>query len=293
MRVTNLWKKNERPTISFEFFPPRSEKDAGKFEKVIDDLAKLNPDFVSVTFGAGGSSREGSYQLVNKLINEKGLDVIAYLAGYGLDPDEIISVLDSYQGLGVETILALRGDPPRANEGFTPHPQGIRHASDLLEFMGERYGFCMGAAGHPEGHPEAESKEKDLEYLKLKVTNGAEFIIANFVYDTRFFFDFVERCRAIGIKVPILPGVMPIYSVKLLEILTKTCGATITEEIHQSLAKLPTDDNKAVAEFGIDFATQQCRELLEKGVPGIHIYTMDRSKATTEIVQRLRSEGLL
>ncbi|NOQ52510.1 MAG: 5,10-methylenetetrahydrofolate reductase, partial [Desulfuromonadaceae bacterium] len=121
----------------------------------------------------------------------------------------------------------------------------------------------------------------------------AEFIIANFVYDTRFFFDFVERCRAIGIKVPILPGVMPIYSVKLLEILTKTCGATITEEIHRALAELPTDDNKAVAEFGIDFATQQCRELIEKGVPGIHIYTMDRSKATTEIVQRLRSEGLL
>ena len=293
MRVIDLWKKNERPTISFEFFPPRSEKDVGKFEKVIDNLAKLNPDFVSVTFGAGGSSREGSYQLVNKLINEKGLDVIAYLAGYGLDPDEIISVLDSYQGLGVKTILALRGDPPRANEGFTPHPQSMQHASDLLEFMGGRYGFCMGAAGHPEGHPEAESKEKDLEYLKLKVTNGAEFIIANFVYDTRFFFDFVKRCRAIGIKVPILPGVMPIYSVKLLEILTKTCGATITEEIHQGLAKLPTDDNKAVAEFGIDFATQQCRELIEKGVPGIHIYTMDRSKAATEIVQRLRSEGLL
>lgn len=293
MRVTNLWKENARPTLSFEFFPPRSEKDEEKVAKVIDTLAELNPDFVSVTFGAGGSSREGSYQLVKKLINEKGLDVIAYLAAYGLGLDDISSVLKSYAALGVETILALRGDPPRANEGFTPHPQSMQHASDLLEFTANHYDFCLGAAGHPEGHPEAQSKEKDLDYLKLKVANGAEFIIANFVYDTQFYFDFVEQCRAIGIEVPILPGIMPIYSVKLLEMLTKTCGATITEEIRQKLAELPADDNKAVAQFGVDFATKQCRELIKKGVPGIHLYTMDRSKTIVEIVNTLRSEGLL
>jgi methylenetetrahydrofolate reductase (NADH) len=293
MRATNLWENNDRPTLSFEFFPPRSEKDDEKFSKVIDTLAELNPNFVSVTFGAGGSSREGSYQLVKKLIQEKHLNVIAYLAAYGLSPDDISSVLESYAELGVETILALRGDPPRSNEGLTPHPQSMQHASDLLEFTKNRYDFCLGAAGHPEGHPEALSKEKDLEYLKLKVANGAEFIIANFVYDTRFYFDFVERARAIGIRVPIIPGIMPIYSVKLLEILTKTCGATITEEVRQGLAELPADDKKAVAQFGIDFATKQCRKLIEKGVPGIHLYTMDRGKAVTEIVGNLRNEGLL
>lgn len=293
MRVNNLWSTKSRPSLSFEFFPARSEKDSEKFAKVIDDLATLNPDFVSVTFGAGGSSREGSYQLVQKLIKEKGLNVIAYLAGYGLDPQEIISILDSYKELGVETILALRGDPPRKAEDFTPHPNSMPHASDLLSFMKQRYNFCMGAAGHPEGHPEAQSKQKDLEYLKLKVTNGAEFIIANFVYDTKFFFDFVKDCRAIGIEVPILPGVMPIYSIKLLEILTTTCGASIPAKIHNALAQLPADDPKAVAQFGVNFATQQCRELIAHGVPGIHLYTMDRSKGVTEIVNQLRSEGLL
>jgi methylenetetrahydrofolate reductase (NADPH) len=293
MRVTDLWTKNARPTLSFEFFPPRSEKDEASFAKVVDTLAELKPDFVSVTFGAGGSSREGSYQLVKKLIQEKGLGVIAYLAAYGLAPDEICSILDAYADLGVENILALRGDPPRATEGLTPHPESLAHASDLLHFIKGRYAFCLGGAGHPEGHPEAESKAKDLDYLKLKVANGAEFIIANFVYDTRLFFDFVERCRTIGIGVPILPGVMPIYSVKLLEILTKTCGATIGEEVRKGLAALPADDTKAVAEFGIAFAIKQCRELLEQGVPGIHLYTMDRSAAPLAIVNALKNEKLL
>ncbi len=293
MRVTDLWKKSARPTLSFEFFPPRSEKDEAAFAKVVDTLAEFNPDFVSVTFGAGGSSREGSYQLVKKLIREKGLEVIAYLAAYGLGPEEIISILDAYADLGVENVLALRGDPPRGTEGLTLHPQSLAHASDLLSFIKARYDVCLGGAGHPEGHPEAESKAKDLEYLKLKVANGAEFIIANFVYDTRLFFDFVERCRAIGIEVPILPGVMPIYSVKLLEILTKTCGATISEDVRKGLAALPADDTKAVAEFGIAFAIRQCRELLEKGVPGIHLYTMDRSSAAAAIVHTLKNEKFL
>lgn len=293
MRVTDLWTKNSRPTLSFEFFPPRSAKDEEKLTKVIDTLTELNPDFVSVTFGAGGSSREGSYQLVKKLMQEKGLRVIAYLAAYGLGPDDLNAVLQSYADLGVETILALRGDPPHSSDEVNLHPQSLQHASDLLEFTRSHYAFCLGAAGHPEGHPDAPSKQADLEFLKLKVDNGAKFIIANFVYDTRLYFDFVARCRAIDIEVPILPGIMPIYSIKLLEILTQNCGATITEEVRQGLAKLPTDDSGAVAQFGIDFATQQCRELLEKGVPGIHLYTMDRSKAITEIVSKLRCEGLL
>ena len=293
MRVRDFLDNCDRPSLSFEFFPPRSEKDGEKLEKVVDALAALRPDFVSVTFGAGGSSREGSYQLVKKLIDKKKLPVVAYLAAYGLDPQEISAILDSYQQLGVETILALRGDAPRGDSDFTPHPQSLPHASDLLEYITPRYPFCLGAAGHPEGHPEAQSRELDIEYLKLKVDNGAEFIIANFVYDTQYFFNFVERCRAADIEVPILPGVMPIYSVKLLKILTTTCGASVPDEVQQQLSALPAGDSKAVAQFGIDFATQQCRELLKGGAPGIHLYTMDRSKAVTAIVEQLRSEGLL
>jgi len=294
MRVTQLWEEKKKPpTLSFELFPARNEQAAEKLEKVIDNLASLSPDFVSVTFGAGGSTREGSYQLLDKLINEKDLDVIAYFAGYGLGPDDIVSVLDSYKNLGIESVLVVRGDPPHDDESFEPHPDSFSYASDVLSFLGARYGFCMGCAGYPEGHIEAESKEKDLEFLKLKVTNGAQYIITNYCYDNQYFFDFVDRCRAGGISTPIVPGVMPIYSVKMMESLSNLCGATVTEEIRQGLAQLSPDDKAGVAKFGIDFAIKQCRDLLERGVPGMHIYTMDRSKATVEIVTQLRSEGLL
>jgi methylenetetrahydrofolate reductase (NADPH) len=293
MRVTDLWTTKKQPTISFELFPARSIEAADKLEKVIDNLSAVKPDFVSVTFGAGGSTKEGSYQLVKKLKNEKGFKVVAYFACYGLGPDDITSVLNSYKELGIETILAVRGDAPKEMEGFQPHPESLPHASDLLAFLTKRYDFCLGGAGYPEGHIEAESKEKDLEFLKLKVKNGAQYIIANYTYDNRCFFDFVDKCRSLGIDVPILPGVMPIYSIKMMESLSNVCGAAITDEIRLGLAQLPPNDNQAVANFGIEFACRQCKELIENGVPGIHIYTMDRSKASVEIVTRLRKEGLI
>lgn len=292
MRVSNLLNTTKRPTISFEFFPARNEKAAEKFEKVIDNLAKLEPDFVSVTFGAGGSTREGSYQLVDKLIHKKGLKTVAYLAGFGLGPDEITAVLDGYKNLGVETIFVIRGDASQESDGFKPHPESLPHASDLLSFIKDRYDFCLGAAGYPEGHIEAESKEKDLEYLKLKVENGAQYIVAQYFYDNQYFFDFIERCRAMGINVPILPGIMPIYSVKMTETLAGLCGTTITNEVRQGLDKLPSEDKEAVANFGIDFATRQCSELLQRGVQGLHFYTMDRGKTVIEIINRLKNEGL-
>lgn len=293
MRVTDIWKSKEKPTISFELFPARTPKGAENLEKTIEELAALNPDFVSVTFGAGGSTREGSYQLVEKLKNEKGLEVIAYFTGFGLGPEDITSVLDDYKALGIENILVARGDPPHDAEDFVPHPQSMAHASELLSFIGPRYDFCMGATGYPEGHIECESREKDIEFVKLKVENGADYIICNYFYDNQYFFDFVERCRAVGINVPIMPGVMPIYSVKMMENLAKLCGATITDEIHQGIAALPEGDTEALGNFGIDFAAEQIRGLLKAGVPGLHIYTMDRSSSTVGIVNRLRNEGIL
>ncbi len=292
MRVVDLWQDNQKPTISFELFPARSEKAAAKLEQVIDELAALKPDFVSVTFGAGGSTQDGSRQLVDSLMNTKGLDVIAYFACFGLGPDDITAVLGSYRDMGIKTIFAVRGDAPE-QEGFTPHPDSLPYALDLISFIKERYDFCIGAAGYPEGHIEAESKQQDLAYLKQKVEKGAEYIIANYCYDNQYFFDFVEQCRAIGIAVPILPGVMPIYSIKMMNMLATLCGATITPEITDGLAKLLPDDKETLEQFGIDLATRQCAELIEKGVPGIHIYTMDRSRASVEIVGRLRRDGLL
>lgn len=292
MKLTDLWASKGKPTLSFELFPARTEKAAANLEKAIDKLAALGPDFVSVTFGAGGSTRTGSRQLVEKLKQDKGLEVLTYFACYGLGPDEIISVLDDYQALGIENVLAVRGDEPREGD-FEPHPESLPHATDLVSFIKPRYDFCLGVAAYPEGHIDAESKAKDLEYLKMKVDLGAEYIITNYCYDNNYFFDFVDRCRDVGIDVPILPGVMPIYSVKMMEMLAGLCGATITEEIEDGIASLPEGDIEALADFGIEFATRQCTELIENGVPGIHIYTMDRSKASVGIVGNLRAAGLL
>ncbi|UCD85990.1 MAG: methylenetetrahydrofolate reductase [Deltaproteobacteria bacterium] len=293
MRVIDLLKAKDRPLISLEFFPPRDEKAAQKFENVIDSLAGFKPDFVSVTFGAGGSTKEGSYQLVDKLKNEKGLPTVAYIAGYGLGPDDIVSVLDGYKNLGIETIFVIRGDKPHGDDTFTPHPRSMSHASDMISFIKERYDFCLGAAGYPEGHIEAESKEKDLEYLKLKVDNGAEYIVAQYAYIDSCFADFVSRARAIGIEVPILPGIMPIYTVKMTENLARICGTTITDEINQGLAALPPDDKDAILNFGIDLAVRQCRQLLKEGVAGLHFYTMNRAKMVVEVISRLKKEGSL
>jgi len=293
MKLVDLWKIKQKPTLSFELFPARNEKATVRLEKAIDALADLEPDFVSVTFGAGGSTKDGSYQLIEKLIQDKGLDVLGYFAGFGLGPDEITPVLDSYQSLGLQNILAVRGDEPRELEGFEPHPKSLPYASDLVTFISSRYDFCLGAAGYPESHIDAQSKNKDIEILKLKVDNGAEYIITNYFYDNKFFFDFVDRCQAAGINVPILPGVMPIYSIKMMEMLAGLCGATITENLRQGLAALPEDDKLALNEFGIEFAASQCKELLAAGVIGLHIYTMDRSSSTVGIVSRLRDDGLL
>jgi methylenetetrahydrofolate reductase (NADPH) len=292
VKVTDLWTPKSKPTLSFELFPARSEKAAEKLPGIIDALAALGPDFVSVTFGAGGSTREGSRQLIETLKKAKGLEVVAYFACYGLSPRDIIDVLDSYQALGVENILAVRGDPPR-EEGFEPHPESLSHASELLAFIQTRYDFCLGAAGYPEGHIDAPEKEEDLEYLKLKQDEGAQYIIANYFYDNQTFFDFLERCQGMGINVPILPGVMPIYSTKMMEMLAGLCGATITDSLRQGIAALPPGDKDALLAFGIEFAVQQCTELLKAGAPGLHIYTMDRSLSAEPIVNRLRDMQLL
>jgi methylenetetrahydrofolate reductase (NADPH) len=287
-----MWKRHTGPTLSFELFPARTEKAAANLDKTVDMLADLKPDFVSVTFGAGGSTRDGSRQLIQKLMHDKGLEVVAYFACYGLAPDEIVEVLDSYRDIGVESVLAVRGDEPR-EEGYTPHPGSLQHASDLVSFIRPRYEFCLGVAAYPEGHIEASSKEKDLDYLKLKVDQGAEFIITNYFYDNNYFFDFIGRCRNAGIEVPILPGIMPVYSVKMMGILAGMCGATITDDLSQGIDSLPDGDTEALLAFGIDFAYRQCAELLKAGVPGLHIYTMDRWKSSAGVVTRLLAEGLL
>ena len=292
MRLADRWQSSIKPTLSFELFPARTEKAATNLEKALVALAGLSPDFVSVTFGAGGSTREGSHNLVSKLKHDLGLEVLAYFACYGLGPTAITAVLDDYQALGVENILAGRGDPPREGE-FKPDPDSFTYASELVAFIRPRYSFCLGVAAYPEGHIDAPSPAQDLTYLKQKVDQGADYIITNYFYDNRFYFDFVDRCRGAGIEIPILPGVMPIYSVKMMNILADLCGATITEAVQAGLAALPEGDKEALLDFGIAYAYEQCAGLLQAGAPGLHIYTMDRSKSTVGIVTRLQEAGYL
>jgi methylenetetrahydrofolate reductase (NADPH) len=292
MKLTEIWRSKGKPTVSFELFPARTPKAAASQEQAIGELCALEPDFVSVTFGAGGSTRAGSRELVEKL-RARGLETLAYLACYGLAPEVLSEIVDGYRALGVENLLAVRGDEPEGEAAFVPHPASLPHASDLVALLRSRASLCLGVAGYPEGHRAAESRERDLEFLKLKLDRGAEFVITQYFYDSRFFSDFAARCSALGIRVPIVAGVMPIFSIKMMESLSAMCGATITDELRRGLAALPADDPEALVRFGIDFATEQCRGLLRSGVAGLHFYTLNRSRSACEIVRRLRSSGLL
>jgi methylenetetrahydrofolate reductase (NADPH) len=291
MRVSSLYKNSNKLVVSMEFFPPRDEKSEAKFGTIIDNLSQLKPDYMSVTFGAGGSNRDGSYQTVKHLMDKK-LPTVAYIAGLGLSPDEIIEILDRYKAIGVETIFVIRGDKPQGDD-YVPHPDSFSYASEMIAFIKERYDFTLGCAGYPEGHIEAESLEKDIEFLKLKQTNGAEYVVAQYCYDNNYFFDYIEKCRAVGITIPIIPGIMPVYTVKMTKMLAKVCGTSFNDEFQGKLDELAKSDKDEVLNFGIDFAVEQCRELVKKGVAGLHFYTMDRSKSTTEIITRLRKEKLL
>ncbi|HMB32297.1 MAG TPA: methylenetetrahydrofolate reductase [NAD(P)H] [Desulfohalobiaceae bacterium] len=294
MRVAQLLKKkNGNPTLSFEFFRPKTEKAAQNFEMAINTLSENDPDYVTVTFGAGGSSREGSFELIDKLKNERGFDVVAYIAGVGLGPEDLRTVLDRFGELGVENVFAIRGDEPKGDAAFQSHPEALPHASDLISFIKRRYDFSLGAAGYPEGHLEAESKDEDIEYLKLKQDSGAEYVVAQFFYDNQDFYDFVQRCRKRGITIPILPGIMPIYSHNMLNKLSEVCGAKIPEEVRQGLDEIPAEDKDSVIQFGIDYATKQCQDLLQNGVPGLHFYTMNRAKSVDSIVRNLKQQSLL
>ena len=294
MRVPELLKKKAgKPVISFELSRPKTDKAAASLETALGTLEAAQPDYVSVTFGAGGSNRDGSYQLIDKLKNERHLPVVGYLAAVGLGPEDLESCLDKFKALGLETLFIIRGDAPTWDETYKPHPKALSYASDLVTFVKQRHDFSLGAAAYPEGHLEAKSLEQDLEYVKLKQDSGAEYLVAQYFYDNDYFYRFVDKCGAAGITLPIIPGIMPIYTVKLMENLARLCGATVTDVVRDGLAKLPPDDKGAVGQLGIDLATRQCRDLLAHGVTGLHFYTMNRAKAVSTILGTLRGEGLL
>ena len=291
MRVTDLY-KNKKPVISMEFFPPRTEKAQQNFSALIDSLAQGQPDYMSVTFGAGGSTRDGSYQTVRTIMKEKNQPTVAYIAGYGLSPEEIKTVLDRYQEMGVETIFVVRGDMPQGTD-FVPHPDSFNYASDMISYIKGNYDFTLGCAGYPEGHIDAKSLDADIECLKLKVDNGAEYVMAQYFYDNDFFYRYVDKCRKAGIDVPIIPGVMPVYTVKMTANLAKVCGTTITPDLEKALDVVDAEDKEAVLALGVTVAAKQCKDLLAHGVDGLHFYTMNRAKSTLAILKQLAGDNLI
>jgi methylenetetrahydrofolate reductase (NADPH) len=281
-----------RLTFSFEFFPPRTEDAAKQLDQTIADLRELKPSFVSVTYGAGGSTRERTIEIVTRVKREHGIEAMAHLTCVGSTPDDLAAVLARLSDSGIENVLALRGDPPKGQTEFKAVEGGFSYASELVRFIRERHNstLCLGGASYPEKHPECGNPAVDLQNLKRKVDEGLDFLITQLFFNNRHYFEFVERARRIGIQVPILAGIMPITNASQVERFMVSCGATIPFELAEELDRR-RGDPQAVMQLGIAHATAQCTELLDEGAPGIHFYTLNRSTATREIYAALQSAG--
>ncbi len=287
MRIDEILASGERPTFSFEFFPPRTPEGEANLYLAMAALRSLAPDFVSVTYGAGGSTRGKTLEIVSRIRDEIGLEAMAHFTCVGATVDDLRETLNEMSGLGFENVLALRGDPPAGQEEWTKTEGGLEYSRELVELISADYEFAIGAACFPETHIHATSAEDDLRYLKAKVDAGAQFLITQMFFDNAYYFDFVERARGLGIDVPIIPGIMPITSPQQLTKITSMCGASIPGHVLGEIEERRAS-KEAVAEFGVAYATMQCADLLAKGAPGIHFYTMNRSPATRAILSSLK-----
>lgn len=293
MRIRELLSTG-RPCFSFEFFPPKSEQGLLQLRDSVRALRDLCPSYVSVTYGAGGSTRDRTIELVGEIQRHYGVEAMAHLTCVGATRDEIASVLDRLRAAGVDNVLALRGDPPKGQDSFKPVEGGFRFAAELTGFIKTNYSFCLGGACYPEGHVEClrpdgvRDLSRDLEHLQRKVDAGAEFLITQLFFDNQAYFDFVARARAAGIGVPIIPGIMPITNVDQVRRFTQMCGATIPNALLAELDRL-RDDEDAVLSQGVAYAAAQCYDLLMRGAPGIHFYTLNKSAATRTILTALRT----
>ena len=287
MRIDELLATSDEPVFSFEFFPPKTEQGEANLKAALQDLVRLEPAFVSVTYGAGGTTRDKTIDIVAQINREFGLEAMAHLTCVNATVDELRGTLDQMREAGVENVLALRGDPPQGQERWTKTEGGLEYSLELIELLREDYEFAIGGAAFPETHIHAVGPEEDLRFLKAKVDAGAQFLITQMFFDNRYYFDFVERARALGIDVPIIPGVMPILSESGIKRMTELSAARLPDGLRAALDARAGDD-EAVAEFGVSYATLQCAELLAGGAPGIHFLTLNRSPATRAILAALK-----
>jgi methylenetetrahydrofolate reductase (NADH) len=287
MRIDEILASKGEPVFSFEFFPPRTPEGHEGLREALGTLRELAPDYVSVTYGAGGATRDGTVEISSRLRNELGLETMTHLSCVGETVEGLETMLRRIEGAGIENLLALRGDPPRGESEFKPPEGGLRSAAELAAFASARSELAIGSSCFPEVHPEAPSLEADLAYLKTKVEAGAGFLITQLFFDNRVFFDWLGEARRAGIDVPIIPGVMPITSYEQIRRFCTICEATIPEPLAEAMEALG-GDVRAEQELGIAYAARQCEELLVAGAPGIHFYTINKAPATRAILGALR-----
>lgn len=285
MKISECYQSG-RTAFSFEFFPPKSDQGEGLLFETIAQLKALNPSFVSVTYGAMGTTRNNTVRIVEKIQADLGLNAAAHLTCIAHTRDEVRAVLAELRGKGIQNIVALRGDRPQNAPDFRPPADGFKYAADLVRFIRKEtdYGreFSLAVAGYPEAHVECKDREMDLEHLRRKVDEGADAVLTQLFFNNRDYFDFVERARKAGIRVPIVPGIMPVTNGAQIQKFSDMCGAAIPSEMKEAILKYG-DDQASVEAYGIEYATRQCQDLLKKGVPGIHFYTLNKSRATRQI----------
>jgi methylenetetrahydrofolate reductase (NADPH) len=294
VRISELLKfarERGEPVFSFEFFPPKTDEGVRTLFETVEALRPLGPAYVSVTYGAGGSTRTRTVELVKRLKRDAEVEAMAHVTCVGAAREEIASVLDEVAEAGIQNVLALRGDPPRGQAEFVPHPEGFRYASELVAFIRSRpdhWRFCVGAAAYPEGHVETRDLVQDLHNLRAKVAAGVDFLVTQLFFDNEKYFGFVQRARAAGIDLPIIPGIMPFTNVEQIERFTAMCGASIPPPLRAAM-EVRRNDPDAARELGVAYASLQCADLLRRGAPGIHFYTLNRSPSTRAIVAALRA----
>ena len=280
------------PLFSVEFFPPKSDAAAQQLLETARKIQTYKPDFVSITYGAGGSTRSRTLSYARKLQKDYGYRVMPHLTCVGHSRDELKQIINEFKDAGIQQIMALRGDPPKNQTNFTPHPDGLGYANQLVELIREVYPECeIGVAGYPEKHPEAPSLEADLIHLKRKVDAGATFIPTQLFFDSRIYLNFVKMCRDIGITVPILPGIMTVKSHRQILRFCEMCHTSIPERLNEKLTQAG-EDSDAVEAVGTQWCYEQTRELLKKDAPGIHLYILNCANSTISLMKKLKADGL-